>query len=28
VPGLKEARAALAVVESLYARAGFEWFKA
>lgn len=26
VPGLKQAKAALAVVESLYARAGFEWF--
>ena len=28
VPGLKEAKAALAVVESLYARAGFAWFNA
>ena len=28
VPGLKEAKAALAVVESLYTQAGFEWFKA
>ncbi len=28
VPGLKEAKAALAVVETLYARAGFAWFNA